>query len=164
MRVWLDPVLMAAHSVTASDVIAAINGSNFLAAPGRTQNDLVSYRIEMQTTLADPVTFGALPITSKGDQVVHLRDVARVELAPASTDVKVTFNGSQGTFIGVFPTPAANPLDRVAAGPGGAAEDPGVDAGRHADLHALRLDQVHQRVDRRGVQDDRRGGRSSSSW
>jgi multidrug efflux pump len=110
MRIWLDPVLMAAHGVTASDVLNAINGSNFLSAPGRTQNKLVSYRIEMQTTLQDPATFGALPISSKGDNVVRLRDVAQVELAPSSTDVKVTFNGNQGTFIGIFPTPAANPL------------------------------------------------------
>ena len=64
----------------------------------------------MQTTLQTPETFGALPIRSNGDQVVRLRDVADVELGPKSTDVKVSFNGSEGTFIGITPTPAANPL------------------------------------------------------
>jgi multidrug efflux pump len=110
MRVWLDPVLMAAHNVTATDVRNAIAGSNFLSAPGKTQNELVAFRIEMQTTLQDATTFAALPIRSNGDNVVHLRDVAKVELAPASTDVKVSFNGKLGTFLGIFPTPAANPL------------------------------------------------------
>jgi multidrug efflux pump len=110
MRVWLDPVLMGAHGISASDVRAAIAGSNFLSAPGKTQNEFVAYRIEMQTTLPDAATFGALPIRSDGDDVVHLRDVAKVELGPASTDVKVSFNGKLGTFLGVFPTPAANPL------------------------------------------------------
>jgi multidrug efflux pump len=110
MRVWLDPDLMAARNVTASDVLAAVKSSNFLSAPGKTQNKFVSYQIEMQTTLQDPEAFAALPIRAKGDDVVRLRDVARVELAAASTDVKVTFNGMQGTFLGVFPTPSANPL------------------------------------------------------
>jgi multidrug efflux pump len=110
MRVWLDPVLMAGRGVTASDVLAAINGSNFLSAPGQTKNQLVTYRIDLQTTLPDPAAFGALPLKSNGDDVVRLRDVAKVELAPASTDIKVMFNGKQGTFIGVYPTPEANPL------------------------------------------------------
>jgi len=110
MRVWLDPFLLAAHNITASDVVGAIRSSNFLSAPGKTQNELVAYSLQMQTTLQTPESFGALPVFTKGDQVVRLRDVARVELGPKSTDVVVSFNGREGTFIGITPTPAANPL------------------------------------------------------
>ena len=110
MRVWLDPVRLAALSVTAGDVVAAIRANNFLAAPGKTQSEFVAYRLEMQTTFQTPETFGTLPIRSSGDQVVRLRDVADVELGPESVDTKVSFNGQQGTFIGIVPTPAANPL------------------------------------------------------
>ncbi|PSC06190.1 multidrug efflux protein [Alsobacter soli] len=110
MRVWIDPIKLASRNATASDVVAAIRASNFLAAPGKTQNEYVAYSIEMQTTLQTPETFGALPIRTNGDQVVRLRDVARVELGPKSTDTKVSFNGREGTFIGIVPTPAANPL------------------------------------------------------
>src|SRR6478609_6225666 len=39
MRVWIDPVRLASRNVTASDVVAAIRQSNFLAAPGTTQNE-----------------------------------------------------------------------------------------------------------------------------
>ncbi|MEZ0172351.1 efflux RND transporter permease subunit [Microvirga sp. TS319] len=110
MRVWMDPVRLAARGVTAGDVVSAIGANNFLAAPGKTQNEYVAYSLQMQTTLQTPETFGALPIRSNGDQVVRLRDVADVELGPKSTDVKVSFNGKEGTFIGVTPTPSANPL------------------------------------------------------
>jgi len=110
MRVWLDPVRLAARGVTAGDVVQAINANNFLAAPGKTQSEYVAYRLDMQTTLQTPETFGMLPIRSAGDQVVRLRDVADVELGPKSTDTIVSFNGSQGTFIGITPTPSANPL------------------------------------------------------
>src|ERR671917_562628 len=110
MRVWIDPVRLAALSVTAGDVVAAIRANNFLAAPGKTQSEYVAYRLEMQTTFQTPETFGTLPIRSNGDQVVRLRDVADVELGPEGVDTKVSFNGSQGTFIGITPTPSANPL------------------------------------------------------
>ena len=41
--------------------------------------------------------------------------MARVELAAESTDTVVNFNGEPGTFIGIFPTPSANPLNTAAA-------------------------------------------------
>ncbi|KAA0917769.1 MMPL family transporter [Aquicoccus porphyridii] len=114
MRVWVDPVRLAGQGLTASDVTAAINGSNFLAAPGRTRNELVTYAITMESTLQTPEEFGLLPISGSGDDLVRLHDVARIELAAESTDTIVNFNGEPGTFIGVFPTPSANPLDTSA--------------------------------------------------
>ncbi|ALK10508.1 efflux RND transporter permease subunit [Blastochloris viridis] len=110
MRVWLDPIRLAARNVTAADVLVAIRASNFLAAPGKTQNEYVAYAIEMQTTLQTPETFGAMSIRANGDQIVRLRDVAAIELGAKNTDTKVSFNGSEGTFIGITPAPAANPL------------------------------------------------------
>jgi len=115
MRVWIDPIRLASRGLTAAEVLAGINASNFLAAPGKTRNDYVAYSITMQSTLQTPEAFAALPIKANGDDVVRLRDVATVELAAESKDMIVTFNGQPGTFIGVFPTPGANPLDTAAA-------------------------------------------------
>jgi len=115
MRVWIDPVRLAARGVTAGEVVTAINASNFLSAPGKTKNEFVAYPITTQTTLQTPEAFGTLPLKSDGDQVVRLRDVAEVELAAESTDTIVNFNGQPGTFIGIFPTPSANPLDTADA-------------------------------------------------
>jgi multidrug efflux pump len=132
MRIWLDPVAMAARMVTATDVLAAVNGSNFLSAPGQTKNEYYAHSIEAKTTLQDPDSFGALPVRAKGDDIVRLRDVAKVELGAASTDVRVQFNGSDGVFLGIFPTPEANPLD-VAAGV--RAELPQIQADIPAGMH-----------------------------
>jgi multidrug efflux pump len=115
MRVWIDPVRLAAQSLTAMEVLTAINASNYLAAPGKVENRFVASSITLQSTLQTAEAFGQLPIRSDGDEVVRLRDVAEVELGAESTDTIVTFNGSSGTFIGVFPTPAANPIDMAAA-------------------------------------------------
>ncbi len=115
MRVWIDPLQLAARNVTASEVLQAINASNFLSAPGKTENEYVAYAITLESTLQTPEAFGALPLKAEGDAVVRLRDVARIELAAENSDTIVTFDGERGTFIGVYPTPAANPLTTAAA-------------------------------------------------
>jgi multidrug efflux pump len=79
MRVWLDPVRLAARQVTATDVLAAIRASNFLSAPGRTENQFVAYAIQTATTLQTPESFGELPVRASGDEIVRLRDVAKLE-------------------------------------------------------------------------------------
>ena len=115
MRVWVDPIRLAARGMTAAEVLAAINASNFLAAPGKTRNEYVTYPVTMESTLQTPEAFAALPLKASGDDVVRLRDIAEVELAAENDDMVVTFNGRPGTFIGVFPTPSANPLDTASA-------------------------------------------------
>jgi multidrug efflux pump len=115
MRIWIDPIRLAGRGLTATDVLGAVNNANFLAAPGKTKGQFTAYSITMETTLQTPEAFAALPISGNGDDVVRLADVARVELAAESTDTIVNFNGEPGTFIGVFPTPGANPLDMSTA-------------------------------------------------
>ena len=158
MRVWLDPMQLAARGVTATDVRDAIAASNFLSAPGKTENEFVAYNITMQSTLQTPEAFGALPLRGEGDAVVRLRDVARVELASEEQEEIVTFNGESGTFIGVFPTPAANPLDTADAV---VAELPAINAALPEGMEislVYDFDRADQRLDRGGVQDHRRGG------
>ena len=115
MRVWIDPTRLAARGVTAADVLTAINASNFLSAPGKIENRYVTSSITVHSTLQTPEAFAELPLRSKDGAVVRLRDVARVELAAESTDARVNFNGKPGTFLAIFPTPAANPLTTAAA-------------------------------------------------
>lgn len=114
MRIWLDPVLLASRGISAADVVAAVQNANFLAAPGKTKNELVAQAVETKTTLQTPEAFGALPLRSTGDEIVRLRDVAKVELGSENDEVKVSFNNREGVFIGIFPTPGANPLDTAA--------------------------------------------------
>ncbi|MGN6144491.1 MAG: efflux RND transporter permease subunit [Mesorhizobium sp.] len=115
MRVWIDPVKLASRDVTAAEVLAAIQASNFLSAPGKTENEYYVSSITVRSTIQTPEAFGELPLRTKDGNVVRLRDVATIELAAESTDTRVSFNGKPGTFLAVFPTPAANPLTTAAA-------------------------------------------------
>lgn len=111
MRIWLDPLQMSARGVTASEVLAAIRSSNFLSAPGKTENEFFVYNLTLESTVQSADAFGALPLNQGANGVVRLRDVARVELASGATDAIVTFAGQPGTFIGIVPAPGENQLD-----------------------------------------------------
>ena len=111
MRIWLDPLLLSARGVTASEVLAAIRSSNFLSAPGKTENEYFSYSLTLDSTIQSPEAFGALPLVQNGEGVVRLRDVARIELASGTSDAIVTFGGEPGIFIGIIPAPGENQLD-----------------------------------------------------
>jgi multidrug efflux pump len=115
MRVWLDPVRLAARNVTASDVLNAIRASNFLSAPGKTENQFVAYAIQTATTLQTPETFGALAVRADGDEIVRLSDVATINYGAENDDVRVSFNDEEGTFLGIIASPGANALDTSAA-------------------------------------------------
>ncbi|WP_108482755.1 efflux RND transporter permease subunit [Oceaniglobus ichthyenteri] len=111
MRIWLDPLQLSARGVTAPEVLAAIRSSNFLSAPGKTENEYFSYALTLDSTIQSPEAFGALPLVQGQNGTVRLRDVARIELASGSNDAIVTFSGEPGTFIGIIPAPGENQLD-----------------------------------------------------
>ena len=158
MRVWLDPIRLAAREVTASDVLTAIRASNFLSAPGKTENEFVAYAIQTATTLQTPESFGELPVRATGDEIVRLRDVATTAYGAENDDVRVSFNGQEGVFLGVFSSPGANALDTSAAV---VSDLPQIQSelppGMELEL-VYDATRKHLRIDRRSVQDDRRGG------
>ncbi len=115
VRVWLDPERMAARNLTASDVANALRSNNVLSAIGASKGQMVSIDLTASTDLRDPAAFGALVVRADGDSIIHLADVATVELGAESYSSSVVFNGENATFIGVFVAPDANALDVIRA-------------------------------------------------
>ena len=54
MRLWLDPVKMAAYGVTAGDVSDAVRKYNFLSAAGQVKGEYVVTSINATTDLKSP--------------------------------------------------------------------------------------------------------------
>ena len=110
MRIWLDPDRMAALGVTPLDVRQALVANNFTSAPGQVKGDFVQTNIDAKTSLSDPEAFGRLVVLTRGDSLVHLREIAEIELGPENADSSSVFDGQKAVFIGVYATPTANPL------------------------------------------------------
>ncbi len=111
LRAWLDPVRMAAHGVTASDVYGALAANNYVAAIGATKGQAVSVALTADTDLHGVEEFRQLVVWRKGDALVRLDDVSDVVLGAENYDSTVAFDGKQSVFIGVQTSPDANVLD-----------------------------------------------------
>lgn len=115
MRVWLDPNKMAARGVTPNDVKLALAANNFTAAAGQIKGDFVQTSINAQTSLDSAKAFGQLVVSARGDALTRLGAIADIELGPESVDSSSVFDGLKAVFIGIYPTPSANPLDVINA-------------------------------------------------
>lgn len=111
MRVWLDPVRMAAHGVTAEDVSSAIRRDNYVATAGSTEGDYVQATVDARTDMQTPEAFERLIVRQAGEERVRLGDVSRVELSEENTQSSSFSSGRDTVFIGIEPTPDANPLE-----------------------------------------------------
>jgi multidrug efflux pump len=110
MRIWLDPNKMAALGVTPNDVQTALNLNNFTSAAGKIKGDFVETGINAETSLKSAEAFAQLVVATRGDSLIRLGHVAKIELGPQSVDSTSVFNGLKGVFIGVYVTPTSNPL------------------------------------------------------
>jgi hydrophobe/amphiphile efflux-1 (HAE1) family protein len=111
MRIWLDPVRMAAFGVTATEVSAAIERDNFIATAGSTEGGLVRATVDARTDMHTAEDFENLVLRQVGEERVRLGDIADVELSAESTELKTLSSGRDAVFMSVTPTPDANPLD-----------------------------------------------------
>jgi len=110
MRIFINPIKMAALNVSASDVSAVLASNNFLTAAGSSKSEYVAINMTAKTDLNDAEQFSNLIVSSKNGSIVRLRDIAKVTLGSQNYDTSVTFNGKKAVFISITPTPTANPL------------------------------------------------------
>ncbi|CAM2940616.1 efflux RND transporter permease subunit [Legionella worsleiensis] len=110
MRIFMNPVKMAALNVTPSDVAAVLASNNFLTAAGSTKSEFVAINMTAKTDLNNAEEFSKLIIRSSKGSIVRIRDIATVTLGSQNYDSSVTFNGKKAVFISITPTPTANPL------------------------------------------------------
>jgi multidrug efflux pump len=113
MRLWLDPVKLAAFGLTASDVSEAVRKYNFLSAAGETKGQYVVTSINAETELQTPEAFAAIPLKTLGDRRVLISDVARVQMGAENYDSISSFDGIPSVYIAIKATPSANPLDVI---------------------------------------------------
>ncbi len=115
MRIWLDRAKLAAYKLTPQDVEDALRRQNVEIPAGRIESRAREFSVLTQTDLATPPQFGAIVLRDSGGYAVRLRDVALVELAPASERIITRFNGEPSVSLGVIRQSTANALDLAKA-------------------------------------------------
>ena len=113
MRIWMDPIRMAALRVSAADIVDAIDADNYQSAAGQTRGKLVQTNVNAVTDTSDPEVFKRFIIREEGANAVRLGDVAEVELGAENYDSLVMFDGVPSIYIGILGATDGNPLTTI---------------------------------------------------
>src|SRR6187551_2114183 len=111
MRVWIDPERLAALGLAPGDVYAALQRNNYLAAVGRTKNELVQVNLLANTDLRSAGEFQDLIVSEQNGAIVRLSDVAKVELGAEEADMVAKYSNKEAVYLGVWPLIGENEID-----------------------------------------------------
>ncbi|EAA3659765.1 efflux RND transporter permease subunit [Salmonella enterica] len=122
MRIWLDANLLNKYQLTPVDVINQLKVQNDQIAAGQLggtpalPGQQLNASIIAQTRLKDPEEFGKVTLRVNTDgSVVHLKDVARIELGGENYNVVARINGKPASGLGIKLSTGANALDTATA-------------------------------------------------
>ncbi len=118
MRIWLNPDKLVALKLTPQDIYNAIKSQNMQASLGRigAPPTFKDQRLDIPLTtngrLSDVKEFENIVLKYKKDgSLIHLKDVARVELGSESYDWNAISAKKQAGLIGIFQLNGANSLE-----------------------------------------------------
>ncbi|MEN9579163.1 MAG: multidrug transporter AcrB [Pseudomonadota bacterium] len=110
MRLLLDADRMAAHSVTPSDVQAALTRQNVDLPAGRIEGATTEMGVRVLARLSTPEQFDNLTIRSEAGRLISLRDIGRAELSAENLRTGVRLLGIPMIGVAVIPQPNTNAI------------------------------------------------------
>lgn len=114
MRIWLDPLRMAAHGLSAQDIEMAVRNENAEIPGGRVEGEQREFAVRTRGELAKPEEFGAIIISQKDNNVVRLRDVAEVTVGAEDDRSAARYNGDPTVGLGIIKQSKASTIDVAA--------------------------------------------------
>ena len=111
LRIWMKPDVMARYGIAPEDIFAAIGNQNMVAATGslgEQSGNTYQYNLEYKGRLQSIEEFNDIVLRSAGGNVLHLRDVADVELGALSYSFSSRVDGQPGVVFMINQAPGAN--------------------------------------------------------
>lgn len=108
MRLWLDPVKLTAHGITAIDIQNAINRENIELPSGRIEGDDVELTIRTLGRLNTVDEFNNLIIKDDGINTVKFSDVGNAEIYPENDRTGFRQRGVPGIGVSIQAIPGSN--------------------------------------------------------
>ena len=84
IRVWIDPIKLAANDLTIQEVEQALRGENIRLPAGTLEADNIDLTLNLDKSYNSIETIKQLPIKKNNKQIVTLSDVAKIEFGPVS--------------------------------------------------------------------------------
>ena len=116
MRIWLDPVKLAARDLTATDVVSALQEQNVevpsgqLGAPPSNPTQAFQISVNVIGRLTTPEQFDNIIVKNTPNGIVQIKDVGYAELGSSNYGSTLTFDGIPAVGFGVMQLSDANAL------------------------------------------------------
>ena len=112
LRVWLDPIALAARDLTTQEVEQVLKRENVEFPAGRIESKDIDLTIKLDKAYQNLENYKKLPLKrAKDGSIITLDDVARVEVGAASTRTLFKGNGKQVVGIGIYQQSDANTIE-----------------------------------------------------
>jgi hydrophobe/amphiphile efflux-1 (HAE1) family protein len=122
MRIWFDTQRLTSLNLTPSDVVNVIRVQSVQAPVGRIGarpvDDHQQFQLNLQTQgrLSTPEEFGNIVLRANTDgSLLHVSDVARVEIGAQNLDNESRIDGQPGVGIAIYLAPGANAVTTAAS-------------------------------------------------
>ena len=111
LRVWLDPLALAARDLTTQEVEQTLRKENVEFPAGRIESKDIDLTIKLDKAYQNLENYKKLPLKrAKDGSIITLEDVARVEVGAESTRTLFKGNGKQVVGIGIYQQSDANTI------------------------------------------------------
>ena len=111
LRVWLDPIALAARDIATQEVEEVLKKENVEFPAGRIESKDIDLTIKLDKAYKNLENYKKLPLKrAKDGSIITLTDVARVELGAESTRTLFKGNGKQVVGIGIYQQADANTI------------------------------------------------------
>ena len=84
IRVWIDPIKLAANDLTINEVEVAMRGENISLPAGTLEADNIDLTLNLDKSYNDIDSIKQLPIKKTNNKVILLSDIANIEFGPVS--------------------------------------------------------------------------------
>jgi len=118
MRLWVKPDQLSKLGITVPEIVSAIQAQNTVNPAGQVggapapKGQEYTWSVRAQGRLTSPEEFGDIIIRESPDGgIVHLHDVARMELGSQDYSISGRINGQAGAVIAVYQLPGTNAVD-----------------------------------------------------
>ncbi len=111
LRVWLDPISLAARDLTTQEIEEALLKENVEFPAGRIESKDIDLTIQLDNAYQEVENYKKLPLKrAKDGSIITLDDVSRIEIGAESTRTLFKGNGKQVVGIGIYQNSDANTI------------------------------------------------------
>ena len=111
MRIWLDPIKMAAYGITPIDVKNAITSENVELPSGSIEGNTVELTLRTMGQMHTAKEFNNVILKESNGNIVRVSDIGHAELGPADLKSYMKMNGVPMVGVAVIPQPGANHIE-----------------------------------------------------